>query len=171
MPTCDIAQYVPRHTRVRKNLHPIVIMLHVSTSRADHRFSCSPEQHPPHDTDSDEYGSFDEEELELLNDIFEHSLPAGQASGGALPVLNISSQPITYPSLDGFAKPVTLSSLEAFEGQFDDPEYEDDVEASEQGCQKPRLRRQMAARNDVLEVQLDESVLQPSTTGIPSCFF
>jgi len=150
--------------------------LHFNTSRADRRSLGESAQHPLGDTDSDEYGSFDEEELELLNDIFDYSLLQGQASGSALPpkpVLNIALQPVTYPSLEAPAIPVALSSLEAIEGQFDDPEDEDDVEASEHGFQKPRLRHlgsQTAARGSVLEIQY-ESVAQPSTTGTSSRFF
>jgi len=148
-------------------------MLHFNT---DHRPSCRPAQQP-YDTDSDEYGSFDEEEIKLLNDIFEvHPLSQGQASESGLypvlpkPVLNISSQAVTQPSLEASAK---LSSLEDFEGQFDGPEDEGDVEASERGFQKPRLRHlgsQAASRGGVLEVQY-ESIVQPSTTGISSYFF
>lgn len=111
---------------------------------------------PAAGSDTDDYGSFDEEELELLNDLLQpHSLPA------------TSDHPdkTCYPSLSITGQPAAqLISVEDSKGQLGDAEEISDlphVEARADGFQMPALPMETVTDDIVFHVQyadIDKSV-------------
>lgn len=155
--------------------------LHSSSSRADRQSLRAPVRSQPSSTDTDEYDSFDEEELEILNGILEaHELPlqtenALPPSPPLYPLLpklsaDFSDSKIPYTSIQ-----TSVSTLTAVIRQSDNPEGVEnlrDVEEVEHGSQIPRLRHQSPpsiTRGAILEVRYEGGV-QLRTTGIFRCF-
>lgn len=162
--------------RRRLRLHP---------ARVDERPSQASPRLDSADLDTDDYGSFDEEELEILNDLLQvHSLPAGQAANvlphpqpisslyPTLPTL-LTDNPPTPASSTTF-KPVISQSFEPSEGQFDDPEDDEDAgdAPSEHGLQKPisRIKDSRFPRKDEPFLTVQYEGTQSDTTGITCCF-